>query len=311
MLTSDESFALLDSVPVGRIAFVADGAIQVFPVTFSVSATRIVFQSAIGSKLDAAEMARAVAFQADAWDEATRTGWSVLVRGPARIVADPERLAVLDDLGLEPWLGGEDMQWIEIPVADISGRRLPSTTGRRRRSVPGVETVSVSEPGFVAVDRGNRDHGTTRRIPMATVREIMTANPVIVDISDTAADIARRLETDNIGAVMVCNPERRLQGMITDRDLAIGVIGASRDPSTTTAKDLLSGREVVTIGADDSIEEAIKTMKQHAVRRLPVIDGEDVIGIVSQADLAMHADETMVGELIEIISGAPDNTGRG
>lgn len=128
LLASDESFALLDTVPVGRIAFVADGALQIFPVTFAVSAQRIVFQSTLGAKLDAAEMRRAVAFQADAWEVATRTGWSVLVRGPVRTVADPERLAVLDELGLEPWLQAEGMQWIEMAVADISGRRLPTPT---------------------------------------------------------------------------------------------------------------------------------------------------------------------------------------
>jgi nitroimidazol reductase NimA-like FMN-containing flavoprotein (pyridoxamine 5'-phosphate oxidase superfamily) len=126
LLTSDECFALLETVPVGRIAYVSDGALQVFPVTFRVSAQRIVFQSAVGSKLDAAEMVRAVAFEADDWDEETRTGWSVVVRGPAHTVTDPERLAVLAAIDLEPWLKTTDMQWVEIPVVDISGRRLPA-----------------------------------------------------------------------------------------------------------------------------------------------------------------------------------------
>ena len=146
---------------------------------------------------------------------------------------------------------------------------------------------------------------------MTTAREIMTASPVIVDISETATAIAQRLDADDIGAVIVCSQDRHLQGMVTDRDLAIQVIAGGRDPSTTTASELVSGREVVTIGADDSLEEAMKTMKKHAVRRLPVIDGTDVIGIVSQADLALHANETQVGELLEVISGAPDNSGRG
>ncbi|HSJ35007.1 MAG TPA: CBS domain-containing protein [Acidimicrobiia bacterium] len=146
---------------------------------------------------------------------------------------------------------------------------------------------------------------------MATARDIMTKNPVICDVSDSVVDIARRMERENIGAVIVCNPDERLQGMVTDRDLAILVIGKERDPANTTAGDLVDGREVVTIGADDDLTLAVRTMKESAVRRLPVIDGDRVIGIISQADLALHADETMVGELVEVISGAPDNTGRG
>jgi CBS domain-containing protein len=146
---------------------------------------------------------------------------------------------------------------------------------------------------------------------MATARDIMTKDTVIFDVSDSVVEIAKRMEKENIGAVIVCNPDQRLQGMVTDRDLAILVIGAERDPSTCTAGDLVDGREVVTIGADDDLSEVVRTMKGHAVRRLPVVDGDRVVGIISQADLALHADETMVGDLVEVISGAPDNTGRG
>lgn len=146
---------------------------------------------------------------------------------------------------------------------------------------------------------------------MATARDIMTKDPVICEMDDSVIDIAKRMESEDIGAVIVCNPDQRLQGMVTDRDIAIFVVGAERDPSSCSAGDLVDGREVVTVGADDDLSVAVKTMKEHAVRRLPVIDGGRVVGIVSQADLALHADETMVGDLVEVISGAPDNTGRG
>lgn len=142
-------------------------------------------------------------------------------------------------------------------------------------------------------------------------RDIMTPNPRIVKVDDSVDRIARVLADENIGAVVVCNDERRLQGMITDRDLAIEVVAKDRDPHTTRAAELVDGREVVTIGADDSVDEAIDTMKAHAVRRLPVIDGTEVIGIVSQADIARVAKDKQVGRLVETISDAPDNTGRG
>lgn len=142
-------------------------------------------------------------------------------------------------------------------------------------------------------------------------RDIMTPNPRIVKVDDSVDRIARVLADENIGAVVVCNDQRRLQGMITDRDLAVEVVAKDRDPHSTRAAELVDGREVVTIGADDDIDEAIDTMKAHAVRRLPVIDGDEVIGIVSQADIARVAKDKQVGRLVETISDAPDNTGRG
>ena len=146
---------------------------------------------------------------------------------------------------------------------------------------------------------------------MTTARDIMTKDPQIVGSDASVQDIARRLADEDIGAVIVCNADKRLQGVVTDRDLAVEVVARGQDPSSTTAGDLVSGREVVTIGADDDIDEAIDTMRDHAVRRLPVIDGDQVVGVVSQADIARAADEQQVGRLIEAISQAPDNTGRG
>lgn len=126
VLTSEECFGLLGYTPVGRIAFLADGSVHVFPVNYKLDGERIVFRSPAGSKLDAAEMGRRVTFEADQWDPHTRSGWSVVAEGHLREVEAEARLAQLDDLGLEPWLDTPDMNWIEIVVEDISGRRLPA-----------------------------------------------------------------------------------------------------------------------------------------------------------------------------------------
>lgn len=152
-----------------------------------------------------------------------------------------------------------------------------------------------------------REHGGPI---VTTARDIMTKDPIIVDRDKTARDVAHLLATNGIGAVVVCGSDDEMQGMVTDRDLAVEVLGRDRDPDTRIG-DILDGREVVTIGADDSLEEAIDTMKNHAVRRLPVIDGKKVIGMVSQADLARQADEATVGRLLEAISCADDNTAQG
>jgi len=108
----------------------------------------------------------------------------------------------------------------------------------------------------------------------------------------------------DVGAMPICGEDNRLKGMLTDRDIVVKALAQGKDPGSTRAGDLAQGKPV-TIGADDSVEEALQTMKDHKVRRLPVIDGHDLIGIVSQADLAKNIDEEKVGDLVEAISAAP------
>ncbi len=102
----------------------------------------------------------------------------------------------------------------------------------------------------------------------------------------------------------ICGNDDRLKGMLTDRDIVVKVLAQGKDPDTTTAGQLGEGKPV-TIGADDSVAEALRTMKEHAIRRLPVIDGHDLVGIVSIADLAKNIDDEETGDLIEAISVAP------
>jgi len=145
---------------------------------------------------------------------------------------------------------------------------------------------------------------------MTTARDLMTARPTIVGSDNTIEEIARKLREDGIGAAVVCDHDR-LQGLVTDRDIAVEVVAQGKDPRTTKARDIVSGRETVTIGADDDLDEAVRTMTQHAVRRLPVIDGDRVVGMLSQADIAREASDRDVAELVRSISEAPDNTGKG
>ena len=134
-----------------------------------------------------------------------------------------------------------------------------------------------------------------------TAREVMTGGAKCVGENDSVLDAAKRLAELDIGAMPICGEDDRLKGMLTDRDIVVKVLAQGKDPSSTTCGELGAGKPV-TIGADDSVEEAIHTMKDHKVRRLPVIDGHDLIGIVSQADLARSVDEAHVGELVEAIS---------
>ena len=142
---------------------------------------------------------------------------------------------------------------------------------------------------------------------MPTAREIMTPNAEHCSQDTTAAEAARKMAEIDVGALPVCGPDGKLCGVVTDRDLATKVVADGRDAQQVTLRELVDGTEVVTIGADDSIEEAIRTMKDHAVRRLPVIDGTDLVGMVSQADIARAMPDTKVGDLVGAISAAPPN----
>ena len=132
-------------------------------------------------------------------------------------------------------------------------------------------------------------------------RDIMTGSPECVGEKDSIIDASKKLAKLDIGAMPICGEDNRLKGMLTDRDIVIKVLAEDRDPSSITAGELGQGKPV-TIGADDSIDEAIQTMAEHKVRRLPVIDGHDLIGIISQADIANNVEEEQVGKLVDIIS---------
>jgi CBS domain-containing protein len=137
-----------------------------------------------------------------------------------------------------------------------------------------------------------------------TARDVMTGGAECVGENDTIIDAAKRLAELDIGAMPICGEDDRLKGMLTDRDIVVKVLAQGRDPAQTTAGELGEGKPV-TIGADDSIDEALRTMSDHKVRRLPVIDGHDLVGVISQADIAVNLEEEETGELVEAISAAP------
>jgi CBS domain-containing protein len=139
-----------------------------------------------------------------------------------------------------------------------------------------------------------------------TARDVMTQGAECIQEDQSVLDAAKRLAELDVGAMPICGNDNRLKGMLTDRDIVVKVLAEGKDPSSVKAGELGQGDgKTVTIGADDSIDEALRTMKDHAVRRLPVIDGTDLVGIITQADLAKEIDEAKVGELVEAVSAAP------
>ena len=140
-----------------------------------------------------------------------------------------------------------------------------------------------------------------------TARDIMTGGVECAQAGETVEDAARKMRDLGVGALPICGEDNRLKGMITDRDIAVKVIAEGREPGSTKVIDLATQSEVITIGADDSVQEALATMAKYKVRRLPVIDGHDLVGMVSQADIARNLDDDSIGDLVEAISEAENN----
>jgi CBS domain-containing protein len=141
---------------------------------------------------------------------------------------------------------------------------------------------------------------------MTTAREIMTPGAECAHVDEVVSDAARKMRDLGVGSLPICGEDNRLAGMITDRDIVLNCVAEGVDTSQAKVQDYAGG-EVVTIGADDSVEEALATMSRAGVRRLPVIDGHDLVGMVSQADIARNLPDDKVGDLVAAISSAPSN----
>jgi hypothetical protein len=125
VLSLQECLVKLASTTLGRVAFLHDGSVVVFPVNYVVDGLSVVFRSTYGTKLQLAEDSGPVTFEIDHEDRDGHTGWSVLVQGVARIVDDPVAATRFHRLGLRPALADDPTgQWIQIRVEQITGREL-------------------------------------------------------------------------------------------------------------------------------------------------------------------------------------------
>jgi len=137
----------------------------------------------------------------------------------------------------------------------------------------------------------------------STARDIMTKDVLCVGESDNLVQAARIMRDSDIGSLPVCGDDDRLKGIVTDRDIVVRCVAEGGDPSSTTAGSLCADQgELVTIGADDPLEEVLSTMSRYQVRRLPVIDGHRLVGIISEADVAQHASDAGVADTVEAIT---------
>jgi CBS domain-containing protein len=139
----------------------------------------------------------------------------------------------------------------------------------------------------------------------STVREAMHEGAECIGESQTLLDAAKRMAELDVGVMPICGDDDRLKGMITDRDIVVKALAQGRDPATTKCAELAQGT-VHWIDADGSFDDALGMMREHAVKRLCVMDDKKKLsGIITEADIATHAPEGKTGELIEAIAAKP------
>ncbi|MFC8765724.1 CBS domain-containing protein [Streptomyces sp. NPDC057193] len=135
---------------------------------------------------------------------------------------------------------------------------------------------------------------------MTTAREIMHSGASCVQENESLMDAARRMSELDVGALPICGPDDRLHGIITDRDIVVKCLAKGKDPQRMTAGYLAQGKPV-TVDAGADSEEVLRTMQDHHIRRVPVIDDHRLVGMISEADLARHLPEERVGHFVEEI----------
>ena len=135
---------------------------------------------------------------------------------------------------------------------------------------------------------------------MSQVRDLMTENPTTCEPSTTAVEAARVMASEDVGPVPVVEGGR-VVGIVTDRDLVVRILAEGKDPSSTTIGEIASS-DLVTVQPDSELEEAERLMADSQVRRLPVVEGDRLVGIVAQADIARALDEARTGEVVQQIS---------
>ena len=134
-----------------------------------------------------------------------------------------------------------------------------------------------------------------------TVREAMTSKPCSIDVDKSVAYAAKMMRDEDVGIAPIVEGDR-LVGVLTDRDIVVRVVTEGRDPEQVKAIEVAS-RDVVTLDPQQDLDEALRLMARHQVRRLPVVEEDGrLAGVIAQADVAKEADEKRTGEVVEQIS---------
>jgi CBS domain-containing protein len=141
---------------------------------------------------------------------------------------------------------------------------------------------------------------------MVSAREIMHDEVQGVRSSETLAAAAAKMRNLHVGALPVLGAEDELQGIITDRDIVVRCVADGTDPQSMTAEELLRGGPI-SVDASSDVSEVLATMEQHKIRRVPVVEDDRLVGIISEANLATQLGRGEVGDFAASVYSAPPN----
>ena len=214
---------------------------------------------------------------------------------PQRFVPGrPAAQMTLIGLGLGASVGGTLLQ------------RRRARRGRTRSTAEGI-AVAIRERPLLGPSLGAGAGALAagylllrRRRAARRVRDAMTANPRAAEPSMLLGEAAQLMKSEDIGALPVVE-QGRLVGVLTDRDIVVRVVAEGRDAQSVQVGDIAS-RELVTAAPDQPLDEALRLMARSRIRRLPVVDGERLVGMLAQADVALESEEHEVGEAVGQIS---------
>ncbi|MFR9798649.1 CBS domain-containing protein [Streptomyces sp. MS06] len=144
---------------------------------------------------------------------------------------------------------------------------------------------------------------------MTTAGDIMHRGAQWIPAHETLDRAAQLMRELGVGALPISDSDERLCGILTDRDIVVGCVAMGRDPSRVTAGELAQGTpRWVDAGAD--VGEVLREMKEHQIRRLPVIENKRLVGMISEADLAQHLSEDQIGAWAESVYARSTSAGR-
>jgi CBS domain-containing protein len=182
-------------------------------------------------------------------------------------------------------------------------RRLLQQLGEARYAEhTGEGTPEAVDERLAALDAHVRamseKQASGRLEPARQARDIMHPGAECIGDEDSVATAAQRMRDLGVGSLPICGIDGRLHGILTDRDIAVKVIAEGRDPAQVRTGDLAQGT-VFSVDATAAIGEVLHQMEDHRVKRLPVVDNDRLVGMISESDLARHLDEHRLAEFVE------------
>jgi len=138
---------------------------------------------------------------------------------------------------------------------------------------------------------------------MSTAREIMHTGADCIGENGTLLKAAQMMRDLDVGSLPICGQDDRLKGIITDRDIVVNCLAEGRDPGSLTAGELAQGT-IRYVDASAEVDDVVRTMEEHQIRRVPVIENNRLVGIISEADLARHLPESQLAHFVESVYAA-------